>query len=170
MTFSLYKATGKFFKMAFKNVPDKTVDEDTIEGKHTSRSVEDTAKLSTRIADTLEGGEVIVLDGDLGAGKTTFTKGLAEALGIKDQVTSPTFTIMNVYEDGKFKLNHLDMYRIENEDELHELGVEDAMTEDTITVIEWNKLSLEGTKVIKINITTDKNKRIFTVNYENTCS
>ena len=170
MTFSLYKATGKLFKMAFKNVPDKTVDEDTIEGKHTSRSVEDTTKLATRIADTLEGGEVIVLDGDLGAGKTTFTKGLAEALGIKDQVTSPTFTIMNVYEDGKFKLNHLDMYRIESEDELYELGVEDAMTEDTITVIEWNKLALEGKKVIKINITTDKNKRIFTVKYENTCS
>ena len=163
MTFSLYKATGKLFKMAFKKVPDKTLDEDTIEGEHVSRSVEDTAKLASRIAETLEGGEVIVLDGDLGAGKTTFTKGLADALGVKDQVTSPTFTIMNVYEDGKFKLNHLDMYRIESEDELYELGVEDAMTDDTITVIEWNKLTLADKKVININVKTDKNKRIFTV-------
>ena len=77
---------------------------------------------------------------------------------------------MNVYEDGRLRLNHLDMYRIENEDELYELGVEDAMTDDAVTVIEWNKLTFTGKKVITIDIKTDKNKRIFTINNENTCS
>ena len=172
MTFSLYKATGKFFKFAFGKVPDKTVDdgETPLEGRHVSKSIEDTNNLAKRLADTLEGGEIILLSGDLGAGKTTFTKGLAAALGVQDEVTSPTFTIMNVYEDGKFKLNHLDMYRIEREEDLYEIGVEEAMTEDTITVIEWNKLTLKDKKIIKIDIVTSKNKRIFTIDYENPCS
>ena len=172
ITFSLYKATGKFFKLAFGKVPDKTVvdEEAPLIGKHVCRSVESTFALAKRLADTLEGGEVILLNGDLGAGKTTFTKGLAVALGIEGEVTSPTFTIMNVYEDGKFKLNHLDMYRIENEDELYELGVEDAMTDETVTVIEWNKLTFTDKKVINIDINAEKNKRIFTINNENTCN
>ena len=172
LTFALYKVTGKFFKFAFGKVPDKTADEDdvSIEGKHICRSIDDTFTLAKRLADTLEGGEIILLNGDLGAGKTTFTKGLAKALGIDGDITSPTFTIMNVYEDGKFKLNHLDMYRIENEDELYELGVEDAMTDGTITVIEWNKLTFTSKKLVNIDIKTDKNKRIFTITHENTCS
>ena len=172
MTFSLYKATGKFFKFAFCKVPDKTVDDEEapLEGRHVSKSIEDTNNLAKRLADTLEGGEIILLSGDLGAGKTTFTKGLAAALGVQDEVTSPTFTIMNVYEDGKFKLNHLDMYRIEREEDLYEIGVEEAMTDDTITVIEWNKLTLKDKKIIKIDIVTSKNKRIFTIDYENPCS
>ena len=62
------------------------------------------------------------------------------------------------------------MYRIENEDELYELGVEDAMTDDTITVIEWNKLTFTAKKLVNIDIKTDKNKRIFTITHENTCS
>ncbi|MBR5174084.1 MAG: tRNA (adenosine(37)-N6)-threonylcarbamoyltransferase complex ATPase subunit type 1 TsaE, partial [Clostridia bacterium] len=172
MTFSLYKATGKFFKLAFGKVPDKTIDDvdASIDGKHISKSVEDTYDLAKRLADTLEGGEIILLNGDLGAGKTTFSKGLAKALGIEGDVTSPTFTIMNVYEDGRLKLNHLDMYRIEHEDELYELGVEDAMTDDAVTVIEWNKLTFTGKKVISIDIKAEKNKRIFTIKNENTCS
>ncbi|MBO7222227.1 MAG: tRNA (adenosine(37)-N6)-threonylcarbamoyltransferase complex ATPase subunit type 1 TsaE [Clostridia bacterium] len=172
MTFSLYKATGKFFKLAFGKVPDKTIDDvdASIDGKHISKSVEDTHDLAKRLADTLEGGEIILLNGDLGAGKTTFSKGLAKALGIEGDVTSPTFTIMNVYEDGLLKLNHLDMYRIEHEDELYELGIEDAMTDDAVTVIEWNKLTFIGKKVISIDIKAEKNKRIFTIKNENTCS
>ncbi|MBO5777279.1 MAG: tRNA (adenosine(37)-N6)-threonylcarbamoyltransferase complex ATPase subunit type 1 TsaE [Clostridia bacterium] len=172
MTFSLYKATGKFFKLAFGKVPDKTIDDvdASIDGKHISKSVDDTYDLAKRLADTLEGGEIILLNGDLGAGKTTFSKGLAKALGIEGDVTSPTFTIMNVYEDGRLKLNHLDMYRIEHEDELYELGVEDAMTDDAVTVIEWNKLTFTGKKVISIDIKAEKNKRIFTIKNENTCS
>lgn len=170
LTFVLYKATGKLFKLAFSKVPDKTVDDGEIEGEHISRSLKDTEALAKRIADTLIGGEVIVLSGDLGAGKTTFTKGLAKALGVESEVTSPTFTIMNVYEEGRLKLNHLDMYRIEHEDDLYELGVEDAIGEDTVTVIEWNKLTSLGDKVIYIDVTVDKKNRKFNVRYENTCS
>ncbi len=170
LTFVLYKATGKLFKLAFSKVPDKTVDDGEIEGEHISRSLKDTEALAKRVADTLTGGEVIVLSGDLGAGKTTFTKGLAKALGVESEVTSPTFTIMNVYEEGRLKLNHLDMYRIEHEDDLYELGVEDAIGGDTVTVIEWNKLTSLGDKVIYIDVTVDKKNRKFNVRYENTCS
>ena len=170
LTFVLYKATGKLFKLAFSKVPDKTVDDGEIEGEHISRSLKDTEALAKRVADTLTGGEVIILSGDLGAGKTTFTKGLAKALGVESEVTSPTFTIMNVYEEGRLKLNHLDMYRIEHEDDLYELGVEDAIGEDTVTVIEWNKLTSLGDKVIYIDVTVDKKNRKFNVRYENTCS
>ena len=170
LTFVLYKATGKLFKLAFSKVPDKTVDNGEIEGEHISRSLKDTEALAKRVADTLTGGEVIILSGDLGAGKTTFTKGLAKALGVESEVTSPTFTIMNVYEEGRLKLNHLDMYRIEHEDDLYELGVEDAIGGDTVTVIEWNKLTSLGDKVIYIDVTVDKKNRKFNVRYENTCS
>jgi tRNA threonylcarbamoyl adenosine modification protein YjeE len=176
LTFVLYKATGKLFKLAFSKVPDKTVKEDItvedlLEGiEIVSTSVKDTYALAQRIAGLLEGGEVLLLDGDLGAGKTTFTKGLAKALGIEDDVTSPTFTIMNVYESGRLKLNHLDMYRLEHEDDLYELGVEDAMDGDTVTVIEWNKLTSLGDKVISIDIKVDKKKRIFKIKYEDTRS
>ena len=176
LTFILYKATGKLFKFAFGKVPDKTINDeitvdDLVEGKEfVSTSVGDTYHLAKRIASILEGGEVLLLDGDLGAGKTTFTKGLAMALGVKDEVTSPTFTIMNVYDSGRLKLNHLDMYRLEHEDDLYELGVEEAMDSDTVTVIEWNKLTALGDKVISIDIKVDKKKRIFKIRYENTCS
>ena len=170
LTFVLYKATGKLFKLAFSKVPDKTVDNGEIEGEHISRSLKDTEALAKRVADTLTGGEVIILSGDLGAGKTTFTKGLAKALGVESEVTSPTFTIMNVYEEGRLKLNHLDMYRIEHEDDLYELGVEDAIGGDTVTAIEWNKLTSLGDKVIYIDVTVDKKNRKFNVRYENTCS
>ncbi len=168
LTFVLYKATGKLFKFAFKKVPDKSVEDELFEdnlfsgGKIISRSLKDTESLAKRLADTLTGGEVVLLNGDLGAGKTTFTKGLAAALGIDDEVTSPTFTIMNVYEEGRLKLNHLDMYRIENEDDLYELGVEDAISNDAVTVIEWNKLTELGDNVIAIDIKVEKDKRIFT--------
>jgi tRNA threonylcarbamoyladenosine biosynthesis protein TsaE len=77
---------------------------------------------------------------------------------------------MNVYESGRLKLNHLDMYRLEHEDDLYELGVEDAMDGDTVTVIEWNKLTSLGDKVISIDIKVDKKKRVFKIKYEDTRS
>ena len=95
-----------------------------------SKSVDDTYSFAFEFADLLYGGEIVLLNGDLGAGKTTFTKGLAKALGVTEEVTSPTFTIMNVYTSGRLKLNHLDMYRVENEDELYELGVSESVGEE----------------------------------------
>lgn len=160
LTFVLYKRLSKILHWDGSKMK-KTTD---IFSKHTVKNVEETYALAKRIADTLQGGEVILLNGDLGAGKTTFTKGLAKALGIEDEVTSPTFTILNVYEDGRLKLNHLDMYRVDSADELAELGIEDCFDDESVTVIEWNKLERFDGKVIEINITpTGENERVFDV-------
>lgn len=160
LTFVLYKRLSKILHWDGSKMK-KTID---IFSKHTVKNVEETYALAKRIADTLQGGEVILLNGDLGAGKTTFTKGLAKALGIEDEVTSPTFTILNVYEDGRLKLNHLDMYRVDSADELAELGIEDCFDDESVTVIEWNKFEHFDGEVIEINITpTGENERVFDV-------
>ncbi|MDD4840106.1 MAG: tRNA (adenosine(37)-N6)-threonylcarbamoyltransferase complex ATPase subunit type 1 TsaE [Clostridia bacterium] len=127
-----------------------------------SKSLEDTQCFAKKIANELKGGEIILLDGELGAGKTTFTKGLALALGVEEEVTSPTFTILNVYDSGRIPLFHMDMYRIESEDELYETGVEDYLSKAGVTVIEWNKLKNLSGKIYKIAITsTGENERKF---------
>lgn len=160
LTFVLYKRLSKILHWNGSKMK-KTTD---IFSKHTVKNVEETYALAKRIADTLQGGEVILLNGDLGAGKTTFTKGLAKALGIEDEVTSPTFTILNVYEDGRLKLNHLDMYRVDSADELAELGIEDCFDDESVTVIEWNKFEHFDGEVIEINLTpTGENERVFDV-------
>ena len=160
LTLVLYKRLSKILHWDGSKMK-KTTD---IFSKHTVKNVEETYALAKRIADTLQGGEVILLNGDLGAGKTTFTKGLAKALGIEDEVTSPTFTILNVYEDGRLKLNHLDMYRVDSADELAELGIEDCFDDESVTVIEWNKFERFDGKVIEIDITpTGENERVFDV-------
>ncbi|HKL94494.1 MAG TPA: tRNA (adenosine(37)-N6)-threonylcarbamoyltransferase complex ATPase subunit type 1 TsaE [Clostridia bacterium] len=128
----------------------------------TSNSLADTVRFANFIAENLFGGEVILLNGELGAGKTTFTKGLARALGITEEVTSPTFTLLNVYESGRLPLYHMDMYRIESAEELYETGIEDYLSKDGITVIEWNRLQNLKGKIFVIDITTlDENKRKF---------
>ena len=81
-----------------------------------SKKAEDTEKLAKKIAQFLKPQDIILLDGDLGAGKTTFTKGLALGLGIKKNVKSPTFTIVREYREGKMPLFHMDMYRLEDGD------------------------------------------------------
>ncbi len=121
--------------------------------EYISNSVNDTTKFAEKIANNLEGKEIILLNGDLGTGKTTFTKALFAALGVKDIVTSPTFAFMKEY-NAKFKLSHYDMYRVENEDELWELGITDNLYESGVAVIEWNKFTEfpEDKKIIKIDI------------------
>lgn len=149
LTFVLYKRLSKILHW-----DGTSMKKDTVFGVHKVKSVDETYALAKKVADTLDGGEVLLLDGDLGAGKTTFTKGLAKALGVKEEVTSPTFSILNVYEDGRLKLNHLDMYRVESSDELAELGIEECFDEDAVTVIEWNKFEHFDGKVIKISVKT----------------
>ena len=98
----------------------------------------DTKDLAFEYEKTLQGGEVITLSGDLGAGKTTFTKSLALAMGIEQPVTSPTFTLMNQYQGAKLKLYHFDMYRIEDIDEILETGITEFFgNSDAVCVIEW---------------------------------
>jgi tRNA threonylcarbamoyl adenosine modification protein YjeE len=127
-----------------------------------SHGVEETYAYAKEIANYLKGGEIILLDGDLGAGKTTFTKGLAKALGVTEEVVSPTFTIMNRYESGRLKLNHIDMYRIEHENEIAELGLEEAFSDDSVTVIEWNKFENLSGEILRISIESgDGDFRVF---------
>lgn len=106
----------------------------------TTNSANDTIEFGKSVARAVEVGSVISLVGDLGAGKTTFTKGVARGLGIMDNVTSPTFTILNEYAGEEKKLYHFDFYRIEDESELVELGFEDYFpSTDGITIVEWVK-------------------------------
>lgn len=102
-----------------------------------SHSESETQKLANTIAIHLRPGDVIALEGDLGAGKTTFTKGIAIGLGITRTVNSPTFTIMKEYK-GKFPLYHMDVYRVEHEDE--EFGIEEYIEGNGVTIVEWAHL------------------------------
>ena len=105
--------------------------------KFTSRSVEDTLTLAENVESEKFSGMVICLNGDLGSGKTVFVKGFAASLGIVDNITSPTFTIVKEYMSGEMPLYHMDVYRIlDNED----FGVEDYFNKDVICMIEWAEL------------------------------
>lgn len=126
----------------------------TKESEFLSCGVADTEALAARIAEGLRGGEVIVLAGELGAGKTAFTKGLAKALGVPEPVVSPTFTMVKEYRGRSLKLFHFDLYRIEDAEELYELGPDEYFADDAVTVIEWNKLDFDDFdgKIIEISI------------------
>lgn len=129
--------------------------------KFTAKNIEDTDALAARIAEKLKGGEVILLNGNLGAGKTTFTKGLAKALGVDEVVTSPTFTFMKEYH-GRLDLYHFDMYRVEDEDELYELGLNEYLYMRGVCVIEWNKFKdIKNYIRIDIHVCDDGETREF---------
>ena len=117
---------------------DKTVNKNNAEIVYYSHALEDTAFLAQKVAEKLKGGEVILLNGQLGAGKTTFTKSLAKCLGVEDTVTSPTFAFMKEYS-GRLNLYHFDLYRVSDEDELYELGLNDYLYMNGVCVVEWNK-------------------------------
>ena len=106
---------------------------------------EGTADLGRRAASLLTGGEIILLYGYLGAGKTCFAQGLCDGLGVGDEVVSPTFTLVNTYQ-GRLKVHHLDFYRLEPEDSLDDIGVPDIMDEvwdgRAVALIEWPTLLL----------------------------
>lgn len=119
-------------------------------------------EIATEFARTLHGGEVIVLQGDLGAGKTTFTKALACALGVREVVTSPTFTFLRSYRGDKLRLHHFDLYRAEDEDSLYELGLAEYLgNPDSVCVIEWNCFTdLTDPIVIRISGAGDEPREI----------
>lgn len=127
-----------------------------------SASDKETTTFGKHFASELRGGDVVCLSGELGAGKTTLVKGVAEGLGITNTITSPTFTLMNVYTDlhpTPYKLKtlvHIDTYRLKDEKELIEIGVEDYLgMPGVITIIEWpEKIDslLKNKKLIKISL------------------
>ena len=115
-----------------------------LDGIYEVDSPEATRKLACELAEQLNSGDVIALIGDLGVGKTAFTKGIAEGLDITEDIVSPTFTIICEHTDGKIPLYHMDVYRIEDEDELFEIGFDDYIYGDGVTIIEWADLIPES--------------------------
>jgi tRNA threonylcarbamoyladenosine biosynthesis protein TsaE len=103
----------------------------------TTNGAAETEAVGEAIGSQLRVGDLVVLSGDLGAGKTTFTKGLARALGVEQRVTSPTFTIVQEY-DGRLPVAHVDVYRLERIQELYDFGFEELL-EDRVTVVEWGE-------------------------------
>ncbi|MDD4779668.1 MAG: tRNA (adenosine(37)-N6)-threonylcarbamoyltransferase complex ATPase subunit type 1 TsaE [Tissierellia bacterium] len=151
------------------------------------RDLKDTEKIGKVIAGALEKGSVVCLDGDLGAGKTTLTQFIAREFGVNEYVTSPTFTIIKEYE-GKLPFYHMDVYRIESEDDMYDLGYEEYIYSDGVTIIEWSNNIINMLPENRINIYIQRGygeTRILNIigkglvydklieelkNYENTCN
>ena len=104
-----------------------------------SNSPAETEELGARLAARLAPGSIVAFTGDLGAGKTAFTRGLARGLGVEERVTSPTFTIVNEYEGGRLPLFHFDMYRLGSSEELFDIGWEDYLARDGVCAVEWSE-------------------------------
>ena len=104
-----------------------------------TNSEQETEQLGRRLGQALQPGSVIAYTGDLGAGKTAFTRGLASGLEIPERVTSPTFTIVNEYEGGRMPLFHFDMYRLGGADELFDIGWEDYLARGGVCAVEWSE-------------------------------
>ncbi len=121
-----------------------------------SGSPGETREIGRELAAKLQAGDVITLSGDLGAGKTVFTKGLAEGLGVQELVTSPTFTILQEYYDGRLPLYHFDAYRIEDPEEMTEIGFQDFLESGGVCVIEWAERIEELLPARRIDITIER--------------
>ena len=127
--------------------------------KYVSKSVEDTLTLAENIESEKFANMVICLDGELGSGKTVFVKGFAKALGIEDNITSPTFNIIKEYMNGELPLYHMDVYRIDETEE--NIGIKDYYKKGGITIIEWSEL-------IKNELPAERLEIVFKIIDENT--
>lgn len=101
---------------------------------------QDTYDLGKKLGENCKSGDIILLNGDLGVGKTVFTKGFGKGLGIEEPISSPTFTIMQIYEQGRLPLYHFDVYRIADPEEMDEIGYEDYFFGKGVCLIEWASL------------------------------
>lgn len=108
-----------------------------------TRTTKETIELGQKLGTLLRAGDVLVLTGDLGAGKTQLTKGIAAGMGVEDDVTSPTFTIQMVYDGAEMPLYHFDLYRLDDPDQLDDTGLFDALESDGPCVIEWGEQFVE---------------------------
>lgn len=120
-------------------------------------SPEETFQLGKKIGEEAIPGQIYTLNGDLGTGKTVFTQGVAAGLGIKDAVSSPTFTIIQVYEEGRLPFYHFDVYRIGDIEEMEEIGYDDYFFGSGICLIEWAELIEEIIPRNRISVTIEKN-------------
>ena len=126
------------------------------------QSVEETQNLAKKLAKKISQGSVISLIGDLGTGKTTFTKGFAKQLGIEDHVTSPTFKLVSEYQGEKYKLYHIDAYRMDGPNDFLNIGGEEYLSsKKNITIIEWGDLLMDllPERTITVNFTRIKSPK-----------
>ena len=121
----------------------------------TTHSADETQALGKKLAESLRPGDVIAYFGNLGAGKTAFTRGIAEGLGVSEQVTSPTYTIVNEYLSGRLPLFHFDMYRLGSSDELFDIGWEDYLARGGVCAVEWSE-NVEDALQDAIRVTIEK--------------
>ena len=135
--------------------------------EYISYSTEDTERFGQRLAACLQPGDVVAYRGDLGAGKTAFTRGIAQGLGVTERVTSPTYTIVNEYLSGRIPLFHFDMYRISSEEELFDIGWEDYLSRGGVCAVEWSEnvqAAMEDAICVRIDkLPQEPDKRIITV-------
>lgn len=124
-----------------------------------THSPKETEALAARLAAGLKPGAVIAYRGDLGAGKTAFTRGLARGLGIAEPVTSPTYTIVNEYLTGRLPLFHFDMYRLHSADDLFDIGWEDYLDRGGVCAVEWSENVAEAMdSAIRVSIAKDPDR------------
>ena len=122
-----------------------------------TRSPEETFQLGEKLGREAKPGQIYTLNGDLGTGKTVFTQGFAAGLGITEPVNSPTFTIVQIYEEGRMPFYHFDVYRIGDVEEMDEIGYEDCFYGEGVCLIEWAELIEEILPDDRISITIEKN-------------
>lgn len=141
-----------------KNINSRTI---------TIKSEEETRALGLELAGNAEPGDVVALVGDLGTGKTALTRYIAEGLGIKDTISSPTFTIVKEYKSGRMPLYHFDVYRLGNVEEFYDIGGEEYLFGDGLCVIEWAEIVKEAwpdeTVVINICYGENEGERVLTI-------
>ncbi len=128
-----------------------------------TNSPSETEAVGAALAQQLKPGTILAYRGDLGAGKTAFTRGLARGLGCTDLVTSPTYTIVNEYLGGRLPLFHFDMYRLASSDDLWDIGWEDYLDRGGVCAVEWSENvddAMEGAIYITIEKTGDESRRI----------
>jgi tRNA threonylcarbamoyladenosine biosynthesis protein TsaE len=141
----------------------KNVSKQNLTGKFTCETPEETFGLGENLGESFKGGEVVLLSGGLGAGKTLFTKGVLNALGFDiDEVTSPSFTLVNLYKTEKFDVYHIDFWRLDNiEDVAAAVGLGDILEDEkAIVIIEWSERLKEipfANKIIRVSIEGDGN-------------
>ena len=128
-----------------------------------TKSYQETEALGQRLAEKVLPGTVIAYQGDLGAGKTAFTRGIARGLGCREQVTSPTYTIVNEYLTGSMPVFHFDMYRLHSADDLWDIGWEDYLERGGVCCVEWSENvweALEDPVIVWIEKTGEESRRI----------
>ncbi len=118
--------------------------------------LQETLNIGKKLGSLAKEGDIFCLEGEVGAGKTHLTKGIALGLGINDNITSPTFTIVNEYDTGRLKLNHFDVYRVNDPDEIYAIGFDEYIFSKGVTVIEWSDYIEELIPEEAVHITIKK--------------